>query len=203
MDLLDKIGRTPLIKISDQLYAKLESLNPGGSIKDRPIKYILDKMERSGEIIPGDTIIEASSGNTGIALAMLGAIKGYKIKIIMPKNMSEERKKIINGFGAELILVDDGAFDKAIDLRNFMCKKHGWKTTNQFHSKLNIECHRHETGPEIVGECMMRGFYPKAFISGTGTGGTIMTTFQLNGTFASQSVTTTPAILIFQMVRQV
>lgn len=174
MDLLGQIGRTPLIKISNQLYAKLESINPGGSIKDRPIKYIIERMEKSGQISPGDTIIEASSGNTGISLAMIGAIKGYNIKIIMPKNMSEERKKMIAGYGAELILVDDGAFDKAIEMRDFMCKKNGWKTTNQFHSKLNIECHRHETGSEIVGECMLRGIYPKAFISGTGTGGTLM-----------------------------
>lgn len=93
MNLLSSIGNTPLIKLGDNLYAKLESLNPGGSIKDRPIKYIIERAESKRDIKPGDVIVEASSGNTGISLAMIGAMKGYKIKIIMPKNMSEERKK--------------------------------------------------------------------------------------------------------------
>jgi cysteine synthase A len=88
MNLLDSIGNTPLINIEKNLYAKLESLNPGGSIKDRPIKYIIEHAELNGYIKPGDVIVEASSGNTGIALAMIGAIKGYNIKIIMPNNMS-------------------------------------------------------------------------------------------------------------------
>jgi cysteine synthase A len=174
MNLLSSIGNTPLIKLGDNLYAKLESLNPGGSIKDRPIKYIIERAESKGDIKPGDVIVEASSGNTGISLAMIGAMKGYKIKIIMPKNMSEERKKIIAGFGAELILVGDGDFDGAIRLRDQLCSENNWFTTNQFHNKLNVMCHRHELGPEIVSECMMKGLVPKLFICGTGTGGTLM-----------------------------
>jgi len=174
MDLLNSIGNTPLIKLEKNLYAKLESLNPGGSIKDRPIKYIIEWAEGRGLIRPGDVIVEASSGNTGIALAMIGAVKGYKIKIIMPQNMSEERKKIISGFGAELLLVGDGDFDGAIRIRDELCKKNGWFTTNQFHNKLNIECHRYHLGSEIVSDCMMKGLFPKLFICGTGTGGTLM-----------------------------
>ena len=126
MSLLDCIGNTPLIKISDNLYGKLESINPGGSIKDRPMKYIIESAEKNGLIKPGDIIVEASSGNTGISLAMIGAVKGYYIKIIMPQNMSEERKKMIAGFGAELILVGDGDFDGAIKLRDDLCKNNGW-----------------------------------------------------------------------------
>lgn len=174
MSLLDYIGYTPLIKISDNLYGKLESLNPGGSIKDRPIKYIIESAESRGVIKPGDVIVEASSGNTGISLAMIGAVKGYKVKIIMPQNMSEERKKIIRGFGAELILVGDGDFDGAIKLRDQLCQDNSWFTTNQFHNRQNIECHRYETGPEIISDCLKRGLTPKLFICGTGTGGTLM-----------------------------
>lgn len=174
MSLLDSIGNTPLIKISDNLYGKLESLNPGGSIKDRPVKYIIESAENRRLINPGDTIVEASSGNTGISLAMIGAIKGYNIKIIMPQNMSEERKKMIAGFGAELILVGDGDFDGAIKLRDKLCKSNGWFTTNQFHNKLNIDCHRNETGSEIISQCLVSGHIPKLFICGTGTGGTLM-----------------------------
>lgn len=174
MNLLDSIGKTPLIKIQDNIYGKLESLNPGGSIKDRPIKYIIEDAERNCLIKPGDVIVEASSGNTGISLAMIGAAKGYKIKIIMPQNMSDERKKMIVGFGADLILVGDGAFDEAISLRDKMCADNGWFTTNQFHNKLNIDCHREQTGSEIVSNCLNLGLTPKIFICGTGTGGTLM-----------------------------
>ena len=110
------VGRTPLVKISDKIYAKLEAYNPSGSIKDRMAAYILEHAEIKGEIKEGDTIIEASSGNTGIAFALLGTRKGYKVKIIMPSNMSEERKKIIKLFGAELIEVAPGDFRGAIDL---------------------------------------------------------------------------------------
>jgi cysteine synthase A len=174
MSLLDYVGYTPFIKISDNLYGKLESLNPGGSIKDRPIKYIIESAESREVIKPGDVIVEASSGNTGISLAMIGSLKGYKVKIVMPQNMSEERKKMIQGFGAELILVGDGDFDGAIRLRDELCEKNGWFTTNQFHNKQNIDCHRYETGPEIIADCIKRGLSPRLFICGTGTGGTLM-----------------------------
>jgi cysteine synthase A len=174
MNLLDSIGNTPFIKLEEKLFAKLESVNPGGSIKDRPMKYIIESAEVRGLIKPGEVIVEASSGNTGIALAMIGAAKGYQVKIIMPQNMSDERKKMIAGLGAELILVGDGDFDGAIKLRDHLCAKNGWFTTNQFHNKLNIECHRNQLGSEIVSNCGFKGLFPKLFICGTGTGGTLM-----------------------------
>ena len=106
-----EVGKTPLIQLSDKLYGKLESVNPGGSIKDRPVKYILDRMD----LKEGDTIIEATSGNTGISLAMMCAERGYKCVIVMPSDMSEERKKMMEFFGADLEEVDAGDFDEAIE----------------------------------------------------------------------------------------
>ena len=102
------VGNTPLIKLSDKLYGKYEALNPGGSIKDRPVKYILDVYERDGYLKKGDTIVEATSGNTGISLAMMCAERGYKCIIVMPSDMSIERKKMLNFFGAELVEVGEG-----------------------------------------------------------------------------------------------
>ena len=107
-----KVGNTPMIKLSDKLYAKLESVNPGGSIKDRPVKYILDYAENNRLITKGDTIIEATSGNTGISLAMMCAERGYKCVIVMPCDMSEERKTLLKMFGAELQEVSEGNFDE-------------------------------------------------------------------------------------------
>ena len=107
----DFIGNTPFVRLSDKVYAKLESVNPGGSIKDRPVKWILDDAEKNNLIKGGDTIIEATSGNTGIALAMIAAERGYNVKIVMPRDMSEERKILLKMFGAELIEVDEGDFD--------------------------------------------------------------------------------------------
>ena len=105
-----KVGKTPLIQLSDKLFAKLESVNPGGSIKDRPVKYILDNAEENGLLKRGDTIVEATSGNTGISLAMMCAERGYKCHIVMPSDMSEERKKMLRFFGAKLTLVDKGDY---------------------------------------------------------------------------------------------
>ena len=123
-----QVGNTPLIKLSDKLYGKLESINPGGSIKDRPVKYILDRMDLN----KGDTIIEATSGNTGISLAMMCAERGYKCIIVMPGDMSEERKKMLKYFGAHLIEVGAGDFDEAIEAKQSMAKKYGYKELNQF-----------------------------------------------------------------------
>ena len=135
----DFVGNTPFIKLSDKLYAKLESVNPGGSIKDRPVKWILDRSEELGLIKKGSTIIEATSGNTGISLAMMGAERGYNIKIIMPCDMSEERKKLLRMFGAELIEVEEGDFEGAITLKDKLVKEKGYFPLNQFTSELNID----------------------------------------------------------------
>ena len=169
-----KVGNTPLIKLSDKLYGKLESVNPGGSIKDRPVKYILDRAEDDGLIKRGDTIIEATSGNTGISLAMMCAERGYKCVIVMPCDMSEERKTLLKMFGAELIEVGDGDFDGAIDLKCTLAKDNGFFELNQFTSPLNIECHYKTTFKELVSHSLKIGKSISAFIAGTGTGGTIM-----------------------------
>ena len=168
------VGNTPFVKLSEKLYAKLESVNPGGSIKDRPVKWILDDAEERGLLKYGDTIIEATSGNTGIALAMIGAERGYPVKIVMPNDMSIERKSLLRMYGAELIEVEAGDFDEAIRLKDELVDKHGYYPLNQFTSKLNIECHYKTTFKELLSHSLKIGKYISAFIAGTGTGGTIM-----------------------------
>ena len=164
-----EVGNTPLIKLSDKLYGKLESVNPGGSIKDRPVKYILDDAEKRGILQrgSGQVIAEATSGNTGISLAMMCAERGYKCQIVMPSDMSEERKKMLKFFGARLYEVEAGNFDEAIKVKNDMCAYDGWFTLDQFDNHLNIKCHRETTFEEIVNEPIN----PKtisAFVLGTG-----------------------------------
>ena len=170
------VGNTPLIKLSDKLYGKLESINPGGSIKDRPVKYILDVYERDGYLKKGDTIIEATSGNTGISLAMMCAERGYKCIIVMPSDMSVERKKMMKFFGAELVEVDAGDFDGAITKKTKMAEWNGYVELNQFNNPLNVECHLNTTFKEILYNTMISDYESQisAFIAGTGTGGTLM-----------------------------
>ena len=165
-----EVGNTPLIQLSDKLYGKLEAVNPGGSIKDRPVKYILDNMD----LEKGDTIVEATSGNTGISLAMMCAERGLKCVIVMPKDMSEERKKMMKFFGAELHEVEEGNFDVAIAYKEYLADKHGYMELNQFNNPLNIECHRNKTFEEIMNDYQLLEEDISAFILGTGTGGTLM-----------------------------
>ena len=179
MRLSDNIGNTPMIKISDKIYAKAEIFNPTGSIKDRPASYIINDAEKRGILKKGDTIIEATSGNMGISFAWLASERGYKCKIVMPSNMSEERKQILRLYGAELIEVGEGDFDGAIKLRDELSEKNGWFNCNQFNNPLNIKSHRETTAKEIVNFCELtsnknKNVYVEALISGTGTGGTIM-----------------------------
>jgi len=169
-----EVGKTPLIKLSDKLYGKLESINPGGSIKDRPVKYILDVYEKDGLLKKGDTIIEATSGNTGISLAMMCAERGYKCVIVMPSDMSVERKKMMEFFGAELHEVGEGDFDGAIAYKEYLADIHGYKELNQFNNPLNIECHETTTAEEIIDSFELCDKDISAFILGTGTGGTLM-----------------------------
>jgi cysteine synthase A len=159
MDLGRLVGNTPLIKLGDRLYAKFETYNPSGSIKDRIGYYILKKAEERG-------------GNTGIAVSMFGANKGYPIIIVMPSNMSEERKQMMRMFGATVIETDPGDFDGSIGLRDKMCKKPGYFNFNQFHNPDNISCHYETTGVEILDQT--KGLPVAAFLDGTGTGGTLM-----------------------------
>ena len=169
----DTIGNTPLLKLSNKLFAKFEVFNPTGSIKDRLVSYIINDAEKNNLIRKGDTIIEATSGNTGIAVAFIGAERGYKVKIVMPANMSEERRQMMRLFGAEIIDVDDGDFDRAIELRDELALKNGWFNTNQFLNPLNIECHEKTTGIEILDQTKNTGKI-SAMVLGTGTGGTLM-----------------------------
>ena len=176
MRLSDNVGNTPLIPITLGKYTvwgKAEFINPGGSVKDRMATYIIDNAEKNKLIKRGDTLCEATSGNTGIAFAMLAAERGYKIKIIMPSNMSEERKAMMKFYGAELIQVEEGDFDGAIEMRNDLCKAKNWFNCNQFHNPLNIKAHYINTGPEIIKQ-WKNTMKPDAFILGTGTGGTLM-----------------------------
>jgi len=168
------VGNTPLLPIKLANYTvlgKAEFTNPGGSVKDRMATYIINDAESRGLIKPGDTLCEATSGNTGIAFSMLAAERGYKMKIIMPSNMSEERKQMMKLYGAELIQVGEGDFDGAIEMRDNLCKVKGWFNCNQFHNPLNIQAHYETTGPELFKQCEVE---PDVFILGTGTGGTLM-----------------------------
>lgn len=169
-------GKTPLVKISERIFAKFEGHNPSGSLKDRMAAFIIDDAEKRGLIKKGDTIIEATSGNSGIAFAMIGAERGYSVKIVMPSNMSEERKKILKIYGAELIEVGAGKFDEAIELRDRLAAENGWFNPNQFSNPLNIDAHYEGTGPEILHQHTAP---IAAFVSGTGTGGTLMGTSML------------------------
>ena len=176
MRLSDNIGKTPLIPITLEdltVWGKAEFMNPGGSVKDRMVSFILNDAEANGKLKPGGTIVEATSGNTGISLAMMCAERGYTLYIIMPSDMSEERKKIFNYYGARLIEVGPGDFDGAIATRDDMCKRMGFFNFNQFHNPLNILAHYNNTGVEIWKQ-WKKLTPPDVFILGTGTGGTLM-----------------------------
>lgn len=165
------IGNTPLVQISDKIYAKLETYNPSGSIKDRMAHYIITQAMKRGELRPGNTIVEATSGNTGIAMSMIGAAMGFPVIIIMPRNMSEERKCQMRIYGAKIIEVGDNAFKDAIAIRDEMCANNeNYYNPRQFSNPDNIECHKTTTGIEIIKQCPNLS----AFIAGSGTGGTIM-----------------------------
>ena len=169
--LLAAIGNTPLIKIGN-VYAKLESVNPSGSIKDRVALEIIEAAEREGELKKGDTIVEASSGNTGISLAMVAAVKSYRMVVVMPENMSEERKKIIRAFGGELILTSaeggiEGAVQKTMEMA---AEDPSIFVPQQFENPKNPEIHYLSTGPEIWEQ--MDG-QVEFFVAGVGSGGTL------------------------------
>jgi cysteine synthase A len=166
------VGNTPLIQITDKIWAKAELMNPSGSIKDRMALNIISNAESSGKLKKGDTIIEATSGNAGISFAWLAAERGYKIKIVMPSNMSQERKNILKYYGVDLIEVGPGDFDGAINLRNKLSQENNWFNTDQFSNQLNIDAHFNTTAEEILNQIEQDQI--SALVSGTGTGGTIM-----------------------------
>lgn len=175
----DYVGRTPLVRLqrlpgdtSNVILAKLEGNNPAGSVKDRPAMGMIQEAERRGEIRPGDTLIEATSGNTGIALAMAAAIKGYRMKLIMPANMSEERRASMRSYGAELISVSkEEGMEGARDLALKMQAEGQGKVLDQFGNPDNPLSHYRTTGPEIWEQTGGRITH---FVSSMGTTGTIM-----------------------------
>jgi cysteine synthase A len=169
LTVLDAIGNTPLIKIKN-VYAKLESVNPSGSIKDRVAKEIILAAEREGDLKKGYTIVEASSGNTGISLSMVASIKGYKIIIVMPQNMSKERKQIMKAFGAKIVLsLKSGSLQEAINKAEQISKKPKMFLAKQFSNPNNIVAHE-KTGKEILDEIGA----VDAVVAGVGTGGTLI-----------------------------
>ena len=175
----DFIGNTPLVRLqripgdsSNVILVKLEGNNPAGSVKDRPALSMIKHAEERGEIKPGDTLIEATSGNTGIALAMAAAIKGYKMILIMPENMSLERRATMKAFGAELVLVtEEESMEGARDLALEMQEQGKGKVLDQFSNQDNPYAHYESTGPEIWRDT--RGKITH-FVSAMGTTGTIM-----------------------------
>ncbi len=166
-------GNTPLVDAGG-IYAKLECTNPTGSIKDRVAHYIIEKSEERGLLKPGMAIVEATSGNTGIAFSYFGALKGYEVKIIMPKNMTEERKRTIRDLGAELISCAAGNFAEAAEIRDKITELDGYFNPDQFSNPLNAECHYSTTGAEIIEQIKQYAPRVDAFVAGVGTGGTIV-----------------------------
>ena len=173
------VGGTPLVRLqrlpgntSNTVLVKLEGNNPAGSVKDRPALSMINRAEQRGEILPGDTLIEATSGNTGIALAMAAAIKGYRMVLIMPDNMSAERKSAMSAYGAELISVtQEQGMEGARDLALNMQAQGQGKVLDQFANMDNPEAHFDGTGPEIWQQSQGKITH---FVSSMGTTGTIM-----------------------------
>lgn len=172
------VGNTPVVKLnsgldenSADIYLKLEFMNPGSSVKDRIALAMIEAGEENGQLKEGDTIVEPTSGNTGIGLAMIAAAKGYKTVLVMPDTMSQERRNLLRAYGADLVLTPGadgmkGAIQKAEELQ----KEHGYFMPQQFNNPANPDIHEKTTGPEIVEQM---GDQLDAFISGIGTGGTI------------------------------
>jgi cysteine synthase len=177
--ILDAIGNTPLVQLPNlspsedvRFFAKLEGQNPTGSVKDRIAKYMLEDAERKGELTPGRVILEATSGNTGIALAFVGRFKGYRVKAVMPDNVSEERARLLRAFGAEVVYSDgrdgtNGAIVKAQEMMH--ADPDAYYMPYQFGNVANPRAHYETTGPEILRDL------PEVdvFVAGLGTGGTL------------------------------
>lgn len=175
-NVIDMIGNTPLISLEEstgyRIFAKAEFLNPGGSIKDRIAKNMIEVAERDGKLKPGMTIIEPTSGNTGIGLALCGVRKGYRVIIVMPENMSEERKKIIKALGAELVLTPqelsvDGAVQEALRIAS---QSDEYFVPQQFQNPANPEIHYRTTAVELTEQL---GEKIDIYVSGIGSGGTL------------------------------
>ena len=174
-NVLDMIGNTPMIKLNNignsNLYVKLEKYNPAGSIKDRAVYYMVENLEKNGILKKGDVLVEATSGNTGIALSMIGSLKGYKVIIVMPETMSVERRTLMKAYGAELILTDGslgmkGSIEK---MNKLLSENSNYISLKQFDNEYNPLAHYETTGVEIYNQVKDIDI----FVCGVGTGGTI------------------------------
>jgi len=169
---LDAIGSTPMLRVDD-IFVKLEYLNPSGSIKARMARYIIERAQREGLLHPGDTIVEASSGNTGNAMSMVAAVLGYKMLVVMPEGLSPERAAISLAFGAEMLRVGTFHVNEALDEATRLGTMPGYFAPHQFESEWNVEENRTWLGPEILAQ-LPPGTTPDAFVMGVGTGGTLI-----------------------------
>ena len=174
-NVLDMIGNTPMIKLNNignsNIYVKLEKYNPAGSIKDRAVYYMVENLEKNGLLKKGDVLVEATSGNTGIALSMIGSLKGYKVIIVMPETMSVERRTLMKAYGAELILTDGslgmkGSIEK---MNKLLSENTNYISLKQFENEYNPLAHYETTGVEIYNQVKDIDI----FVCGVGTGGTI------------------------------
>jgi cysteine synthase A len=174
-NVLEQIGSTPLVEL-ERIYVKLECSNPSGSVKDRIARFMLLEAKRRGELRDGDVIVEATSGNTGIAMAMVGRELGHRVLIYMPEHMSEERREFIRAFGAEVRSTPrEQGFSGPIATRDTFKGRPGYYVPDQFANPDNARCHRETTGAELIAQLRAAGVRRlDAFVAGVGTGGTLM-----------------------------
>ena len=170
--ILDAIGGTPLIEV-DGIYCKLEYLNPSGSVKARIAKYMIERAEDEGLLRHGDTIVEATSGNTGNALSMVAVVKGYRMLVVMPEGMSGERVAISRAFGADVMEIGHFHVNEALAKAKELGGEPGYFCPSQFESEWNVEENRTWLGPEILDQ-LPEGAVPDAMVMGVGTGGTLI-----------------------------
>lgn len=170
--ILDAVGDTPLLEL-EGIFAKIEFVNPSGSIKARIAKYMIERAEQEGLLKPGDTIVEATSGNTGNALSMVAAVKGYRMLVVMPEGLSSERVAISRAFGAEVLFCGNFHVNEALARAREMGQQPGYFCPSQFESEWNVEENRQVLGPEILAQ-LPDGRLPDALVLGVGTGGTLI-----------------------------
>lgn len=174
----ESVGKTPLVKLNNlvdedsaEILVKVEFFNPSSSVKDRASLYMIEGAEKEGLLKKGGTIIEPTSGNTGVGLAMIGAAKGYKVILVMPDTMSVERRKLMEAYGAQIILTDGAkGMSASVELAKKLAEENNYFMPNQFGNKYNLQAHYETTGVEILEDT---GGEIDAFVAGVGTGGTI------------------------------